>query len=83
MFRNPLTDAIVVLVLVLLFFGPKRLPALGQSLREFSHSITGGSHDDDEAERADEAERPALTAAAAPAADQARPAEQEASEHRS
>jgi TatA/E family protein of Tat protein translocase len=78
MFRNPLTDVIVVLVIVLLFFGPKRLPALGQGLREFKDSITGGS--DDEAE----AERPALTAAAAsPAPDQARPAEREVSEPRS
>jgi TatA/E family protein of Tat protein translocase len=77
MFRNPLTDIIVVLVIVLLFFGPKRLPALGQGLREFRDSITGGSHDEDEAER------PTLTAASAsPGVDQARPAEREASEPR-
>ena len=39
MFRNPTTDLIVVLVIVLLIFGPKRLPALGKRLghgmREF------------------------------------------------
>ena len=52
MFRNPTTDLIVVLVIVLLIFGPKRLPALGRDLgaglREFKDSITGGSGKDDE-----------------------------------
>jgi sec-independent protein translocase protein TatA len=61
MFRNPTADVIVVLVIVLLFFGPKRLPALGKDLgrgmREFKDSITGKDHDDDEDEK------PALTAA--------------------
>jgi sec-independent protein translocase protein TatA len=55
MFRNPTTDLIVVLVIVLLIFGPKRLPGLGKSLgsglREFKDSIGGNSDDDDEAER--------------------------------
>jgi sec-independent protein translocase protein TatA len=62
MFRNPLVDAAVVLIVVLLIFGPKRLPMLGRSLgqgmREFKDSITG-HHEDEE-----EAERPALTPAA-------------------
>ena len=61
MFRNPLIDAAVVLIVVLLIFGPKRLPMLGRSLgqgmREFKDSITG-HHKDEEEE-----ERPALTAA--------------------
>jgi sec-independent protein translocase protein TatA len=54
MFRNPGTDAIVILVIVLLIFGPKRLPLLGRELgrgmREFKDSITGnkGSEDDEE-----------------------------------
>ncbi len=52
MFRNPTTDLIVVLVIVLLIFGPKRLPGLGkqlgQGLREFKESITGDSKDDDD-----------------------------------
>jgi sec-independent protein translocase protein TatA len=55
MFRNPTTDLIVVLVIVLLIFGPKRLPGLGRSLgdglREFKDSITGDSKDEDEPER--------------------------------
>ena len=76
MFRNPLVDAIVVLLVVLLFFGPKRLPALGQGLREFKDSLTGGSQDDAEDER------PELTSAAAsPGAGQ--PAERQTSEPRS
>ncbi len=49
MFRNPTTDVIVVLVIVLLIFGPKRLPGLGRSLgtgmREFKESITGENKD--------------------------------------
>jgi TatA/E family protein of Tat protein translocase len=78
MFRNPLTDILVVLFIVLLFFGPKRLPALGQGLREFKDSITGGSSDEDEAER------PELTSAAAPpGAAQSQPAERQTSEPRS
>jgi sec-independent protein translocase protein TatA len=78
MFRNPLTDIIVVLVIVLLFFGPKRLPALGQGLREFKDSLTGGSNDEDEAKR------PELTSAAAPSgAVQPQPAERQTSEPRS
>jgi sec-independent protein translocase protein TatA len=61
MFRNPVTDLIVVVVVALLIFGPKRLPMLGRSLgqgfREFKDGITGDSKDDAE-------ERPALSAAA-------------------
>jgi sec-independent protein translocase protein TatA len=52
MFRNPTTDLLVVLLIVLLIFGPKRLPGLGKQLgtglREFKESITGDSKDDDE-----------------------------------
>lgn len=52
MFRNPTTDLIVVLLIVLVIFGPKRLPGLGkqlgQGIREFKDGITG--KDDDSAE---------------------------------
>ncbi len=55
MFRNPTTDLIVVLVIVLLIFGPKRLPGLGKQLgtglREFKESITGESKESQEDER--------------------------------
>jgi sec-independent protein translocase protein TatA len=44
------THLIVVLVVALVFLGPKRLPeagrTLGQGLKEFKGSITG-AHDDD------------------------------------
>jgi sec-independent protein translocase protein TatA len=53
MFRNPTTDLIVVLVIVLLILGPKRLPGLGKSLgqgmREFKDGITGDSKDEEKA----------------------------------
>jgi sec-independent protein translocase protein TatA len=64
MFRNPYADGLILLVIVLLFFGPKRLPDLGKSLghgfREFKDGITGKSNSDNE-----EADRPAITAAGA------------------
>jgi sec-independent protein translocase protein TatA len=60
-FRSPYADALIVVLILLLFFGPKRLPGLGRSLgqgmREFKDSISGKSHDSE-----DEA-RPELTAA--------------------
>jgi sec-independent protein translocase protein TatA len=52
MFRSPSADLLIVLVIVLLFLGPKRLPGLGRSLgsgiREFKQGI-GGQHDDSKA----------------------------------
>ena len=54
------TELIIVLVIALLIFGPKRLPGLGKQLgtgmREFKDSISGkggSDDDDDEAERAE------------------------------
>ena len=50
---GPLEIAIV-LAIVLLIFGPKRLPDLGKSLgsgmREFKDSLTGKDDDDDDDE---------------------------------
>ena len=56
------TELIIVLVIVLLIFGPKRLPGLGKQLgtgmREFKDSISGkGDKDDDDGD--EEPERPA------------------------
>ena len=54
------TELIILLVIVLLIFGPKRLPGLGKQLgsgmREFKDSISGkgGRDDDDEAARAED-----------------------------
>lgn len=46
------TELIIVLVIALVIFGPKRLPDLGRSLghgmREFKDSISGNSKDDDD-----------------------------------
>jgi sec-independent protein translocase protein TatA len=62
MFRNPEMDALIVLILVLLFVGPKKLPALGKGLghgmREFKDGIAGRSKPDHE-------ETPALNQATA------------------
>jgi len=61
--KSPTTDLIIALVIILLIFGPKRLPGLGKQLgtgmREFKESITGQSKDE-EAEK-----RPELSAATA------------------
>jgi sec-independent protein translocase protein TatA len=47
-------ELIIVLVVVLLIFGPKRLPGLGKQLgtgmREFKESISGKGRDDDDDE---------------------------------
>ncbi|MEA2369098.1 MAG: sec-independent protein translocase protein TatA, partial [Thermoleophilaceae bacterium] len=46
-----LPEILILLVIVLLIFGPKKLPELGRSLgrgmREFKDSITGKDDDDD------------------------------------
>ena len=49
-------ELVIVLVIVLVVFGPKRLPSLGRQLgagmREFKDSVTGktkGEEDDDDA----------------------------------
>ena len=76
--KSPSTDLIIVLVIVLLIFGPKRLPGLGrqlgQGMREFKDGITGhGKDEEDEA-------RPELTAANGSAAPQSTTAERESAE---
>jgi sec-independent protein translocase protein TatA len=46
------TELLLVLGIILLIFGPKRLPGIGRQLgrgmREFKDSITGDSRDDDD-----------------------------------
>jgi sec-independent protein translocase protein TatA len=55
-------ELVIVLVIVLLIFGPKRLPGLGKQLgsgmREFKDSISGKDRDDDDDDEP-RAERPA------------------------
>ena len=45
-------EILILLLVVLLVFGPKRLPEMGRSLgkgmREFKDSISGGGKDDDD-----------------------------------
>jgi sec-independent protein translocase protein TatA len=54
MFRSPIADGVIVLVVLLLFFGPKRLPMLsrsiGESIKEFKGGIDHESSDQDKAE---------------------------------
>lgn len=65
-------ELIVVLVIILVIFGPKRLPqagrSLGQGLREFKDAVTGNKDDDAEAPELPPAEKrveqPAATTAA-------------------
>lgn len=70
-------ELIVVLVVVLVIFGPKRLPGLGKQLgtgmREFKDSITGKDKDKDSDDDADPPALPPAPADEAQAA--AKPAE--------
>ena len=54
------TELIIVLVIVLLIFGPKRLPGLGRQLgggmREFKDGITKRSDSDDQEDDGDPAQ---------------------------
>jgi sec-independent protein translocase protein TatA len=47
-------EIIVVLIIALVVFGPKRLPELGSSLgrgiREFRSTVSGDKHDDEDSE---------------------------------
>jgi sec-independent protein translocase protein TatA len=58
-------EAIVILVIVLVIFGPKRLPDLGRSLgrgmREFKDSVTGKDKEREELEAAEAPEPAAET----------------------
>lgn len=55
-------EIILVIVVLLVIFGPKRLPSLGRQLgngmREFKDSVTGNDKDRDDADEAEA--RPAL-----------------------
>ncbi len=54
MFDSPLKDGLIVLAILLLFFGPKRLPALsraiGESVREFRGGIGHSSDSEQKSE---------------------------------
>jgi sec-independent protein translocase protein TatA len=61
-------ELIIILVVVLVIFGPKRLPDLGRSLgrgmREFKDSVTGKDKDDEQLPESSTAEKPEPTATA-------------------
>jgi len=65
----------IVLVIVLLIFGPKRLPGLGKQLgtgmREFKESITGKDKDDDDARASHDDRRDVEAALGRPEGEQA------------
>jgi sec-independent protein translocase protein TatA len=64
-------EIVIVLIIVLIIFGPKRLPDLGRSLgrgmREFKDSVTGKDKDElpasEEAEKPEQPEKPEPVAA--------------------
>jgi sec-independent protein translocase protein TatA len=66
-------EIIIILVVVLIIFGPKRLPDLGRSLgsgmREFKDSVTGRGKRE---EKAEELSPPAAAAGEAPAGERPR-----------
>jgi sec-independent protein translocase protein TatA len=72
-----LPEVLLVLAIVLIIFGPKRLPALGKSLgsgmRNFKESVTGRHDDDDEDDEG--TKKPELTTAQATPPEAASPAE--------
>ena len=53
---------VVILIILLLVFGPKRLPEMGRSIgrgmREFKDSLTGSGDDDDDDDRQRRLEAP-------------------------
>jgi sec-independent protein translocase protein TatA len=63
-------EILLVLLVALLVFGPKRLPEMGRSLgrgmREFKDSISGEGDDDDEEQEAPASGAPPVVAAASP-----------------
>jgi sec-independent protein translocase protein TatA len=66
-------ELIIVLVIVLVIFGPKRLPGLGRSLgtgmREFKDSLSGKGGEDEKDEASEEPERIERTADPVPSKD--------------
>jgi sec-independent protein translocase protein TatA len=72
----------VVLIIVLIIFGPKRLPELGQSMgrgiREFKNSLSGDKDKDDPQEKRRELESSEQVQASGPQPTTSTPAEKPA-----
>lgn len=79
MFRNPVIDGLVVLIILLLIVGPKKLPQLGRGLgdgmREFKEGITGEHKDEQQKQSLSQAQTmPSSEPQAMPSAEQSPPA---------
>jgi sec-independent protein translocase protein TatA len=65
-------ELLIVLVIALVIFGPKKLPQLGRQLgagmREFKDSVTGSHKDDDDDDELDKLEESADEPASKPKA---------------
>jgi sec-independent protein translocase protein TatA len=74
-------EVVVVLIIALVVFGPKRAPELGKSLgkgiREFRASLAGESDEDEEPESLEPPQLPRSSGSTTPASD-AEPAEETA-----
>ena len=55
MFRSPFADGIIILVIILLFVGPKRLPMLSRSVGESIKEFKGGVSDSSDEKKLDAA----------------------------
>jgi sec-independent protein translocase protein TatA len=63
-------EIVIVLIIALIVFGPKRLPELGSSLgrgiREFKETITGDKRDDDDDDLDDDTKALSASATTSP-----------------
>ena len=73
-FQLGIPEVILVLVVALLFLGPKRLPeagrSLGKGIREFKDSVTGNDKEDEAPKPAAAIDPPATTTYTAPTTEQ-------------
>ena len=64
MFRSPIADGVIVLVVLLLFFGPKRLPMLSRSIGESIKEFKGGIDHQSDKDKAEITSAPEAPSAA-------------------
>jgi sec-independent protein translocase protein TatA len=67
MFRSPLADGVILLLIILLFVGPKRLPMLSRSIGESIKEFKGGIGDQSDDKKLDPAPPTPATQPAQPA----------------